>query len=135
LPFDDILRGLQRCVNPPPPDASTSVAYSRQLKVKWFPVSIEREVDKQTFLLQISAERNAMRSIAPIWLVKPYTMPASDPIDRRQPHLRTLKDCLAAYQSEWSGQNGRRCILARNPIFSAIFLLISTISLGRNESL
>src|SRR6266566_1245305 len=65
LPLKDIVREVERCVNPASPWIFACAIQSRQLEIERLPIGVEDHV-KEQLLRAFHGERNAMRRFAPV---------------------------------------------------------------------
>src|SRR5271157_1109680 len=74
VPFANLVRRVQRSIDPPPPVLST-VPHYRKFEVESFPIRIQNDVHGQPFMLQIHTYGEAVRFGCPVRLVEFHAMP------------------------------------------------------------
>src|SRR3954463_11279842 len=72
LPGPDIVRPLERCVDPPSPGASVEC---RQLEFQRLPVPVDDQVHLQPGTPYLGTQRETMRVRTPVGVIQPDTMP------------------------------------------------------------
>lgn len=60
MPFANLLRRIERCINPPPPVLMT-VDDNWKFKVESFPIRIQDDIQRQSFILEVDTYGKAMR--------------------------------------------------------------------------
>ena len=75
LPLDDVVRGVEGCVNPAPPLIFAWAIHLRQLEIERLPIGVEDHVKEQSFLPDFNREGNAMGILAPVRLIKFDSVP------------------------------------------------------------
>ena len=71
---------LEKCRSIASMRAASPGSYLRKFEIERLPISIEDEMDKQSFLWQLGTEGDTVRMIAPVRLVEFYSMPALNPL-------------------------------------------------------
>src|SRR4051812_41425483 len=71
-PGPDIVRRLERCVDPPSPRASVNC---RQFEFQWLPVAVDDQVHLQPGTPYLGTQRDTMRVRTPVGVIQPDTMP------------------------------------------------------------
>src|SRR5262245_42229921 len=77
VPGDNVVWRIERRVNPAMPNGAVVVVQPRQLELQRIPVGVKDEV-KQSILVQcFDRHRQAVRRMAPVWLVQLDAVPGS----------------------------------------------------------
>src|SRR5512138_3895208 len=74
-PRDDVIRALRSRVDPTTPRAIAPLSRRRQLKIQWFPVSIQDEVQENPLLTKLRGKREGVRPVTPVGLTEPHSVP------------------------------------------------------------
>src|SRR5690242_922628 len=75
LPFHDVVRRIESCVDPSVPYIGATGSFSWELELKRLAVGIENHVEQQRFTLYFNSECQAVGAISPVRLVEFDTVP------------------------------------------------------------
>ena len=75
LPRDDVVRGVEGCVDPAAPWVFACLIHPRQLEIERLPIGVQDQVKEQLFPADFHGEGNAVRRLAPVRLAKFHAMP------------------------------------------------------------
>src|SRR5262249_16406290 len=75
VPIHDVVRGIDKGIDPSTPWTVNAVTVRRQLEVEGLPIRVEDDVDAHTLRHQLRGEGEAVRGRAPVGLVELDSVP------------------------------------------------------------
>ena len=76
MPWNDVEGRVEGRIDPSTPWIRAAVAHRRQLEIERLPIGVQDQVEEESFLPQLRADRHTVRMLAPIRLSELDAVPS-----------------------------------------------------------